>query len=70
MSLTEGWKHLSGEIQNSCKVLGEKAIYPGLGDKEHELLVRANELLKMVKEVEAITNRLSSLEEKWLEVKQ
>lgn len=67
---TKGWKLLSETIKKAVEETGMLAVWPGLKpDIRDDRLIRANERMKVVYEVELLASRIEELEEKWRLVK-
>jgi hypothetical protein len=70
MVATNGWKLLSETIKKAVEETGMLAVWPGLKpDVRDDRLIRANERMKIIYEVELLASRLEELEEKWRLIK-
>jgi len=67
---SKGWKRFAKKYREAAEQTGRAAVYPMLKDEILEdRLIRANQSLKMITEVEQIAARLEELEEKAREIK-
>ncbi len=62
----KGWKRLSDKLKQSAEETGRICVYPGIKeDILKDRLIRANEHIKIILEVESIASRIPDLEDKF-----
>jgi len=67
---TKGWKRFSEKYRKAAEETGKLAVFPMLNkDIQDDRLIRANQTLKMIFEVENIALRLEEYEDKLRSIK-
>jgi len=63
------WQECSDRQRKACQLVGKAAVFPGLKPElEHDRLVRANERIKMLNEIEHLASQYESIKAQWKEM--
>ena len=67
---SKGWKRLSEIILKSAKDISDSILVTGkINDEQKELIIRANERVRIVNEVEKVAKKTEQLEDDAREIK-
>ena len=63
VTLAEGWKRVRSDIEDMAYKVGQYAIYPGFkSELEHDKLIEARGLLKLVDQIEKVAEKRQHFE--------